>query len=77
MMQVQPKYSGAFGKTEIGLTPNAERSLELDVRNCPHCGLHHASLDAEILENGRVLVRCPALGGAHLEVIVKLFLYVP
>jgi hypothetical protein len=76
-MQVQPKYSGAFGKTELGLTPQAARALTLDVKNCPHCGVHHASLSVEVLGNGRFLARCPALGGARLEVILKLFLHVP
>ncbi len=76
MMHIQPKYTGAFGVTEIGLSPAAVRSLEFDVRNCPHCGVHHASLDAEILANGRAIVWCPALG-ARLEVILKLFLHVP
>ena len=77
MMHVQPKYSGAFGKTEIGLSPAATRAIEVDVRNCPHCGLHHASLDAEALDNGRLVARCPALGGARMEIIMKLFLHVP
>lgn len=77
MKTAQAKYTGAFGATEVSFTPDLKRRLEFDVKNCPHCGVHHASLDGEVQENGRVLLRCPALGGAHIVLIVKLFLYVP
>jgi hypothetical protein len=77
MKTAQTKYTGAFGATEVSFTPEAKRRLEFDVKNCPHCGVHHASLDGEVLENGRVLLRCPALGGTRIELIVKLFLNVP
>jgi hypothetical protein len=73
----QKKYTGAFGATEVAFTPKAQRKLEFDVRNCPHCGVHHASLDGELRADGRVIVRCPALGGKPIELIVKLFLHVP
>lgn len=72
----QTKYTGAFGATEVGLTPDAKRSFTFDVKNCPHCGVHHASLDAEIRDD-RIVVRCPALGGKPIEIIMKLFLNVP
>jgi hypothetical protein len=77
MITAQTKYTGAFGATVVGLTPVARRRLEFDVKNCPHCGVHHASLDAEEAENGRLIVRCPATGGRRIEVIMKLFLNVP
>lgn len=77
MKTMQTKYTGAFGATVVGLTPKAKRSLEFDVQNCPHCGVHHASLDGVALDNGRIMIRCPALGGAPMELIMKLFLNVP
>lgn len=77
MKTTQTKYTGAFGATVVAFTPDLKRRLEFDVKNCPHCGVHHASLDGEVRENGRVVVRCPALGGAPIEVIIKLFLNVP
>jgi hypothetical protein len=77
MKTAQTKYTGAFGATEVSFTPHTRRNLEFDVRNCPHCGKHHASLDGEVQDNGRVIVRCAALGGARIEIIIKLFLNVP
>lgn len=78
MKTAQTKYTGAFGATEVSFTPAMERRLEFDVKNCPHCGVHHASLDGEVLGGtDRVIVRCPALGGARIELIIKLFLNVP
>lgn len=77
MKTAQTKYTGAFGATKAELTPSAKRALEFDVTNCPHCGVHHASLDAEIQENGRIIVRCPPTGGRPIEIIMKLFLNVP
>lgn len=77
MKTSQTKYTGAYGATEVSLTPYAKRSLEFDVRNCPHCGLHHASLDGVVQENGRIIVRCAPLGGKPIEIIMKLFLNVP
>jgi len=70
----QTKERGAFGATEISFTPQTRRGLCFDVRNCPHCGVHHASLDAEVTED-RVTLRCPALGGAPLTLTIKLFLH--
>lgn len=77
MKTAQTKYTGAFGATIVAFTPSAKRQLEFDVTNCPHCGVHHVSLDGEVRENGRVWVRCPALGGKPIELIIKLFLNVP
>jgi hypothetical protein len=77
MKTAQTKYTGAFGATEVGLTPVAKRALEFDIKNCPHCGVHHASLNAEVTAPDRVTVRCPALGGAPIVIIIKLFLHVP
>jgi hypothetical protein len=77
MKTAQTKYTGAFGATEVAFTPQAKRQLEFDVKNCPHCGVHHASLDGEAQKNGRVIVRCPSLGGKPIELIIKLFLNVP
>lgn len=76
MKTQQTKHTGAFGATEVALTPSAKRSLTFDVRNCPHCGAHHASLDGEVIDTGRIIVRCPALGGKPLVLILKLFLHV-
>lgn len=73
----QTQYTGAFGVTEVSLTPNARRIITFDMKNCPHCGNHHASMDVEIETNDRAIIRCPALGGAKVEVIIKLFLNVP
>jgi hypothetical protein len=81
----QTKYTGAFGVTEISLTPQSKRSLTFDVRNCPHCGVHHASLDAEVsqvdpcgvMRSDQLIVRCPALGGAPIYLTTSLSLYVP
>lgn len=77
MKTVQTLYTGAFGATEVAFTPALKRRLEFDVTNCPHCGVHHASLDGEVQPNGRVIVRCPALGGKPIELIIKLFLHLP
>lgn len=77
MKTAQTKYTGAFGATVVEFTPAAKRRLEFDVTNCPHCGVHHASVDGEVRADGRVIVRCPALGGKPIEIIVKLFLHVP
>lgn len=75
MKTSQTRMTGAFGATEISLTPQAKRSLTFDVRNCPHCGVHHASLEAEVIPTGRIVLRCPSLGGAPLVMTVKLFLH--
>jgi hypothetical protein len=77
MKTIQKQYSGAFGATEVDLTPGVKRALEFDIRNCPHCGVHHASLDGELRGDGRVIVRCPATGGRQLEIIIKMFLHIP
>jgi hypothetical protein len=78
MKTSQTKYTGAYGATVVALTPVLRRQLEFDVTNCPHCGVHHASLDGELnTTTGRVLIRCPATGGRPIEVIIRLFLNVP
>jgi hypothetical protein len=76
-MRTQPTQErGAFGMTEVALTPQAARALLFDVTNCPHCGRHHASMEAEVdRAQQRITVRCPALGGAPLTMTVKLFLH--
>ena len=72
----QTKERGAFGVTEIVITPQAARELLFDIKNCPHCGRHHASVNAEVdREKQRVVVRCPSLGGAPLTMTVKMFLH--
>jgi hypothetical protein len=76
MRTSQTKHRGAFGATVVAFTPAVIRRLEFDVTNCPHCGVHHASLDGEV-RGDRVTVRCSALGGKPIEVIIKLFLNVP
>lgn len=54
------KWTGAFGKTEITLAPSTRRSLSLDIKNCPHCGVGHASMTGHV--NGDlVTVFCTAL----------------
>jgi hypothetical protein len=67
-------HTGAFGKTDITFTPVCKRKLEVDVRNCPHCGVGHASLDVEMVAD-RFIVRCPSLGGAPIVMTVRLFLH--
>lgn len=77
MKTAQTKYTGAFGATVVQFTPAMKKRLEFDVLNCPHCGIHHASLDGEVRVDGRVIVRCPASGGRPIQVIIKFFLNVP
>jgi hypothetical protein len=62
---MREKLTGAHGATKVMLTPQAKRMLTLDVTNCPHCGSHHASLDA-VYADKVLAVRCPALGGKPL-----------
>lgn len=73
MRTKQTHWTGAFGVTEVSLAPTARRAMLFDVTNCPHCGVHHASLDAEMTDD-RIIVRCPATGGRPLVLIAKLFL---
>jgi transcription elongation factor Elf1 len=76
-MKTQPTPArGAFGATQITLTPQSARALLFDITNCPHCGTHHASVSAEVdREQQRIVVRCPSLGGAPLTMTVKMFLH--
>jgi ribosomal protein L37AE/L43A len=76
MKTKQTKYTGAFGATEVVLTPETRRTLEVDVKNCPHCGNHHVNARVRI-EGDRFAVRCAATGGRPIEIIMKLFLNVP
>ena len=75
MKTTQTKITGAFGATEIGLTPEAKRSLTFDVRNCPHCGGHHASVDSELVPPNKIVLRCPSTGGRPLVLTAKLFIH--
>jgi transcription elongation factor Elf1 len=68
---MRERLTGAFGATKVTITPQAKRALTFDVVNCPHCGVHHASLDAVERKN-RIAVLCPALGGRPIFVRVTL-----
>ena len=77
-MRKRPKarLTGAYGPTEITLTPKARRDLEMDIKNCPHCGNHHASVPAFMdKDRATVYVRCPPTGGRKIEMTLKLFLH--
>lgn len=72
----QTRERGAFGETEIALTPQSARGLLFDITNCPHCGSHHASVEAEVDRTKQlIIVRCPSAGGAPLTLTVKMFLH--
>jgi hypothetical protein len=73
MKTKQTRATGAFGATEVSLAPPARRGLLFDVKNCPHCGTHHASLDADV-EGDRITIRCPVLR-APMTLTAKLFLH--
>ena len=76
MRTQRTKESGAHGMTEIVLTPQSARGLLFDITNCPHCGRHHASVEAEVdRASQRIIVRCSSLGGAPLTMTVKMFLH--
>lgn len=72
-----PRPSGAFGLTEVTLTPRQRQAIEMDLRNCPHCGVHHASLDGRVgygLASDRVVLECPST--RRLVVLtLKLFIH--
>jgi hypothetical protein len=67
------RLSGAFGRTEVSFDPQTRRSMTMDVKNCPHCGVHHASLPV-IIQGDRLTVECPDLRRS-LHMTLKLFLH--
>lgn len=69
----QTQLRGAFGASEVRLTPQSARRLDFDITNCPHCGGHHASVAAKIVED-RVTLECPSLR-RPLVLTAKLFLH--
>lgn len=71
----RPRPIGAYGLTEVAFTPQQRRAgFDVDVRNCLHCGVHHASLTAEIVGD-RLIARCPSLGARPITVTFKLFIH--
>lgn len=66
-MLVESCLRGTYGRTEILFTPVTRRSLHMDMRNCPHCGSHHASMDVQheqtsyVGKEPEMYVTCPSL----------------
>lgn len=67
------RMTGAFGHTEVVLTPQAARVLTFDVKNCPHCGVHHASVECKV-DGERISMVCPTLL-RPIVMTAKLFLH--